>query len=229
MNRRKTFLMSGAALLVLCLMLLIGFLIGSHRKTDKAPVASIDTIPVLAQRISDCSRLYTAEYQLHKIVMYDDPAVVDGKLFNHDIHINLPLGTRCIAIPVTATAKAYIDMNRLTADNIHRHGDKVEIILPDPEVTLTATRIDHEGIMQEVSLLRSRFTDDDITTIQQQGRKDIINSLPSTDILADARQSAARQLIPIIVRMGFREENVTITFRRELTPERLKAIIKIIN
>ena len=218
MNRRKTFLMSGAALLVLCLMLLIGFLIGSHRKTDKAPVASIDTIPVLAQRISDCSRLYTAEYQLHKIVMYDDPAVVDGKLFNHDIHINLPLGTRRIAIPVTATAKAYIDMNRLTADNIHRHGDKVEIILPDPEVTLTATRIDHEGIMQEVSLLRSRFTDEDI-----------INSLPSTDILADARQSAARQLIPIIVRMGFREENVTITFRRELTPERLKSIIKIIN
>ena len=96
-------------------------------------------------------------------------------------------------------------------------------------MTLTATRIDHEGIMQEVSLLRSRFTDDDITTIQQQGRKDIINSLPSTDILADARQSAARQLIPIIVRMGFREENVTITFRRELTPERLKSIIKIIN
>ena len=229
MNRRKTFLLSCVAFLLLGLALLTGFFIGSHHTSDKVQTTPVDTIALLAQRIADCSRLYTAECQLRKIVLYDDPAVVDGKLFNHDIHISLPLGKRRIAIPVTATAKAYIDMSSLTADNIRRQGDKVEVILPDPEVTLTATRIDHDGIMQDVALLRSSFTDDDITAIQQQGRQDIINSLPATDMLEDARKSAARQLIPLIVRMGFREENVTVSFRRGLTPEDLKSIIKVTN
>lgn len=229
MNCRKTIVLPVAALLLSVLTLLVGFLIGSRHKTDKPQAMPIDTVSTLAQRLADCSRLYTIEYQLHKIVMFDDPAIVNGKLFNHDINIKLPLGARRIAIPVTATAKAYIDMSRLTASNIHRKGDKVEIILPDPEVTLTATRIDHEGIMQDVSLLRRNFTDDEITAIQQRGRQDIINSLSSADMLEDARKSAARQLIPLIVRMGFREENVTVSFRRGLTPEDLKSIIKVTN
>lgn len=229
MNRRKTFILSAAALLLLILAVVVGFFLGRHRQTAAAPATPIDTVPVLAQRIADCSRLYTTEYQLRKIVLYDDPAAVEGKLFNHDIHINLPLGARRIAIPVTATAKAYVDMGNLTADNIHRKGEKIEIVLPDPEVTLTATRIDHDEVMQQVSLLRSRFTDEEITSIQQQGRKDIINSLASTTILEDARRSAARQIIPIIKHMGFSERNITITFRKGLTPDKLQSIIRTIN
>lgn len=176
---------------------------------------------MLATRIAECSKLYTSEYELHKIILYDDPAAISGQFLNHDIHINLPLGKRRIAIPVKATAKAFVDMGQLTPANIRRHGDRIEIVLPDPQVTLTATSIDHRGISQQVSLLRSRFSDDEITAIQQRGRQDIIKSLASTDILEDARLSAARQLIPIVSRMGFKEENITITFRKGLTVEKI--------
>ena len=202
--------------LLLCVVVLtitMGYLLGRHYAKPKPVAAAVDTIPVLATR--------TSEYELHKIILYDDPAAISGQFLNHDIHINLPLGKRRIAIPVKATAMAYVDMGQLTPTNIHRHGDRIEIVLPDPQVTLTATSIDHQGISQQVSLLRSRFSDDEITAIQQRGRQDIIKSLASTDILEDARLSAARQLIPIVRRMGFKEENITITFRKGLTVEKI--------
>ena len=210
--------------LLLCVVVLtitMGYLLGRHYAKPKPVAAAVDTIPVLATRIAECSKLYTSEYELHKIILYDDPAAISGQFLNHDIHINLPLGKRRIAIPVKATAKAFVDMGQLTPANIRRHGDRIEIVLPAPQVTLTATSIDHQGISQQVSLLRSRFSDDEITAIQQRGRQDIIKSLASTDILEDARLSAARQLIPIVSRMGFKEENITITFRKGLTVEKI--------
>lgn len=177
-----------------------------------------------------CSRLYTSEYRLRKILVYDNPAVVSGSLMHRDFKISLPLGERRIAIPVTATAKAYVDMGKLTADGVRRHGDRLEITLPDPEVTLTSTRVDHEGVRQKVALLRSRFSDEEITRVQRQGRDDMVRELAKTAILEDARASAARQLIPMAVRMGFSEENVTVTFRKDLTAgASLQSIIKIVD
>lgn len=189
----------------------------------------VDTIPVLATRVAQCSRLYTSEYQLRKILIYDDPAAVSGKLFNQNFKINLPIGKRRIAIPVTATAKAYVDLSRINQSNFHRNGDKLEIVLPDPEVTLTSTQIDHKGVKQKVAILRSNFTDEEITKIQQQGRKDIVNSLKSTNIIEDARASAARQLIPIATQLGFEEQNVTVTFRKDLTENDLPGLIRFLN
>lgn len=197
----------------------------SHKAKAEPQEASVDTIPVMVERMEQCSRLYTSEYQLRKILIYDDPSTISGKVLHQDFKINLPLGKRRIAIPVTATAKAYVDMSKVTKDNLRRNGDRLEIILPDPEVTLTSTQVDHKGVKEKVALFRSRFTDDEITHIQQQGRKEIIKSLQSTSIIEDARQSAARQLIPIAEQLGFKEENVTITFRKEVTPEFIQKIL----
>lgn len=194
------------------------------------PEPKVDTMSVLVTRMERCSRLYTSEYRLRKILVYDNPAVVSGSLMHRDFKISLPLGERRIAIPVTATAKAYVDMGKLTADGVRRHGDRLEITLPDPEVTLTSTSVDHEGVRQKVALLRSRFSDEEITRVQRQGRDDMVRELAKTAILEDARASAARQLIPMAVRMGFREENVTVTFRKDLTAgASLQSIIKIVD
>lgn len=186
----------------------------------------VDTTQVIAMRISECSRLYTSEYQLRKILIYDDPASLKGSLFHHNINVSLPLGERRIAIPVTATAKAYIDLGNIDKASIHRNGKRIEVVLPDPMVTLTSTRIDHKGVRKKVALLRSNFTDEEITRIQQQGRNDIIKSLSGTNILEDARTSAARQLVPIIEQMGYEEGNITITFRKDLTSHDIPSLIK---
>lgn len=225
MKKNKTF--------VFCLFVAAMLAVACHRGSspdDEASGVVVDTAAVLVTRMERCSRLYTAEYQLRKVLVYDNPAVVSGKVLRQDFKIKLPIGERRIAIPVVATAKAYVDMGKLTADDVHRKGDRLEIVLPDPEVTLTSTRVDHDGVRQKVALLRSRFSDEEITAIQRQGREDIVKSLGKTSIIEDARRSAARQIIPIATQMGFKEENVTVTFRKDLSANGgLSSIIKIVD
>lgn len=225
MKNNKTF--------VFCLFAVAMLAVACHRgssQDEEAADVVVDTAAVLVTRMERCSRLYAAEYQMRRVLVYDNPAVVSGKVLHQNFRINLPIGERRIAIPVVATAKAYVDMGKLTADDVHRKGDRLEIVLPDPEVTLTSTRVDHEGVRQKVALLRSRFSDEEITAIQRQGREDIVKSLGKTNIVEDARASAARQIIPIATKMGFKEENVTITFRKDLSANGgLSSIIKIVD
>ena len=91
---------------------------------------------------------------------------------------------------------------------------------------LTATNIDHTHIVQKVSILRSNFNDEELMLIEQQGRKDIINSMAKLNILEDARTSAARQLVPIVTAMGYQEQDVKVTFRNGLTMKELSKLIR---
>lgn len=196
------------------------------RKTETSEQTPIDTIPMMVMQIQKCSRLYTSEYQLHKIVTYDDSVSINGTILNKKFKIDLPLGKRKVAIPMTASVKAYVDFNEFSTKNVRRNGDKIEIILPDPEVTMTSTQIDHGEIKKKVSMMRSNFSDEEITRIQQQGRHEMIKAIPNLGIIENARQSAARQLIPIIEQMGFEQDNVTITFRKKFTLNDIPALIK---
>ena len=148
---------------------------------------------------------------------------------HRNFKINLPFGKRRVAIPITASVKAYIDFGNFSEKNVRRHGDKVEIILPDPGITMTSTQVDHEAIKKKVPMLRSNFTDEEITHIQQQGRQEMINSIAKLGIVENARLSATRQLIPIIEQMGYKEDNVTITFRKKYSIDDLSSIIKTID
>ena len=77
-----------------------------------------------------------------------------------------------------------------------------------------------------MSLLRHNFTDEEITDIQQHGRNEMIKALPKLGIIENARQSAARQIIPIIEQMGYPKEKVTITFRKKFSPSDFPSIIR---
>jgi hypothetical protein len=195
----------------------------THKDLDRP---AVDTIPMMVMQIQKCSRLYTSEYQLHKIVTYRDTAALRGKLFNQSFRIALPASQRHIAIPVEATVKASIDFSHFTEDNVKKHGKKIEIILPDPELTMTSTRIDHKGVKEKVSLFRQHFTDEEVTHIQQQGRQDILKTIPQLDIMENARLSAARQIIPILEQMGYREEDITVTFRKKFSDNDIFSLIK---
>lgn len=172
----------------------------------------LDTIPVMLQQIQSTSRLYTAEYKVHKIVTHDDAVSIDGKILGKDFSVALPVGKRKVAIPMDATLKAYIDMSQITEQDIRRDGDRIEIVLPKPHVVLTSSSIDHDGIKQYVALMRSNFSDEELANYEAQGRKAIIADIPKMHILELAKVGAAHQLIPIISRLGFKQENVTITF-----------------
>lgn len=189
---------------------------------EEQPMAT-DTIPLLVMQIQKCARLYTTEYHIHKIVTHDDILKLKGNLLSKNIDVALPLGERKIAIPMDATLKAYIDFSDFSERNIERHGDKITIVLPDPQVVLTSSKINQHEIREYVGLVRSQFTDKELSSYEQQGRQAILNSVPRLGIKQQAQANAARVLVPMLTEMGYREENVTIAFRRNLD------IMKLIN
>lgn len=171
---------------------------------------------MLLRQMQQCSRLYTAECHVRKIVTHDDEVQLRGKALGKDFAINLPIGQRKVAIPVNATLKAYVDMSAIKSADIRRTGDKIEVMMPKPHVMLTSTKVDHEGVKQYVALLRRDFTDEELSSYQAEGRKAIIADVPTGGLLEMAKQSAARQLIPLIAQMGFKKEDITITFSEDV-------------
>jgi hypothetical protein len=142
---------------------------------------------------------------------------LQGQLTGQDYDVSLPLlGDRKIAIPIDATLKAYIDFDGFSAENVERDGTKITITLPDPKVKLTSTKVDHRNVKKYVALLRSDFTDQELTSYERQGRAAIIATVPETGIVESARQNAARTLIPMMMQMGFSEQDITITFRKDM-------------
>ncbi len=183
----------------------------------EAAAAAIDTVPMLIMQVQKCSRLYTAEYSIHKIVTYDDIVRLKGSVLKRDFNIRLPLGDRKIAIPMDAKLKAYIDFSGFSERNVERRGKKITVILPDPKVVLTSTKVDHANTKEFVSLTRSRFSDAEMADLERQGRAAIIASIPNLGIIESARASAARVLIPMVEQMGYAEGDITITFRKDFT------------
>lgn len=205
-------------------MILVFFACSQKQPTEeKANV--IDTIPVMVMQIQKCSRLYTAEAHVHKIITHDDQLNLKGSFMKKDFNIHIPGSNRKVAIPMDATIKAYVDFEGFSQKNVSRKGDKIEIILPDPKLVLTNSKIDHKAVKQYVSLTRSNFTDAELTKLEQQGRQSIINDIPNIDLMEQAQFSAANTLIPMLIDMGFKEEDIKISFRKKFTLQDLKGFI----
>lgn len=216
--------MRSHTLLLICLLALLSASCSERHEVKKA-AAPIDTIPMLVMQIQKCSRLYTAEYQVHKIVTHDDQMKLQGSIFSQQFDIKLPLGNRKIAIPIDATLKAYIDFAQFSSKNVKRSGRKIEIVLPDPKVELTGSRINHAEIKKQVPLLRANFSDEEMANYEKQGRASILSGVPRMGIIEMARSNAANTLIPMLADLGFAEGDITVTFRKEYSMDDLATLI----
>lgn len=212
--------------ITLCVLLLLSSCSKDNKtEQEEGTVAAPDTIPMMVMQIKSCSKLYTAEYKVHKIVTHDDQVKLKGSFLQKQFDITLPIGKRKIAIPMDATLKAYIDFSTFSENNIRRNGNKIEITLPDPKVEIVSSRINHNEIKRQVALLRSGFSDEEITGYERQGRAAIINSIPQMGIIGMAQESAAHILIPLVTQLGYKEKDVTICFRKEFKTGDLPMII----
>jgi len=131
---------------VLMVLALAFMLLACSDKKIQPANEAIDTVPVMVTQLKKCSRLYTTEIRVHKIITHNDEKSIKGSFLGNKFNINLPLSKRQVAIPMEATLKAYVDFGSFTKDNVKRKGDRIEITLPDPQIELTGTRIDNKGI-----------------------------------------------------------------------------------
>ena len=211
-------------LYILTFLLVISCGNGSDNESANNQQAT-DTIPMLVTQMQRVSRLYTAEYHVHKIITHDDQLRLQGSIMKQDFTIDLPVGDRRIAIPMDATVKSYVDMGAITKKNIKKKGDRITVILPDPKIELTSTKINHAEIKKYVAITRSNFTDAELANYEQQGRKAILKSIPQMDITETSQRSAANALIPLLTSIGFKEENITITFRKKFSTKEINQLI----
>lgn len=206
--------------------LLLMFLLAACSPTEHAENEKKEPqLPELVMQIQKQSRLYSTECRVHKIISHNDTRQLQGSILNQEFNIDLPLGKRSVAIPIEATVKAYIDFSGFDADNVRRNGDVIEIVLPDPKLEITSTRINHEEVKQYVPLLRKNFSDEELTRLEHLGREAIVKDLAKLNLAENARQNAARTLIPLIGQMGFPTDNITITFRKQFSPSDLPAML----
>lgn len=196
-----------------------------HHETKGDTVSSDDAFHSFIVQVQKCSRIYTTEIKIHKIVTHDDVIRLKGTILAQDFNIRMPLGDRKIAIPMDATLKAFIDMSDFSEKNVERDGQKIIITLPDPQVTLTSSKIDQKGIKEYVGLVRSHFTDAEMADYEQQGRAAIIASIPQLGIIPTAQENAARVLIPLITQMGYQEQDIVIQFRKEYGIQDIKSLV----
>jgi len=192
---------------------------------EEARVESVDSVPLLITQVQKCSRVYTAEYRIHKIVTHDDEVKLRGSIFSQDFEIPLPLGDRKIAIPMDATLKAYVDFSEFSENNVVRNGDRITIYLPNPKAVMTSSKIDQANIKSYVGLVRPHFSDEEITHYEQQGRASIIQNITNMGIFDTARENAASLLIPMVEQMGYKKENITVTFRKNFGEGDIKGLL----
>ena len=198
--------------IVLCLSLLSA----CRGEETKAEAVRVDTLSLVMQ-VKECARLYTAEYEVHKLVLKDDPLRVKGNLFQRAFDVKVPIGERKVMIPLDVTLKAYIDFTGFDEKNVLRSGDRIVVTLPDPRVVVTSSRINHDEVKQFVSLTRSDYTSAEFADFTRQGEDEILASVPQLGILEMARENAAHVLVPMLTRLGYDERNIVISFRKDFT------------
>ena len=198
--------------IVLCLSLLSA----CRGEETKAEAVRVDTLSLVMQ-VKECARLYTAEYEVHKLVLKDDPLRVKGNLFQRAFDVKVPIGERKVMIPLDVALKAYIDFTGFDEKNVLRSGDRIVVTLPDPRVVVTSSRINHDEVKQFVSLTRSDYTSAELADFTRQGEDEILASVPQLGILEMARENAAHVLVPMLTRLGYDERNIVISFRKDFT------------
>ena len=140
-----------------------------------------------------------------------------GNLFQRAFDVKVPIGERKVMIPLDVTLKAYIDFTGFGEKNVLRSGDRIVVTLPDPRVVVTSSRINHDEVKQFVSLTRSDYTSAELADFTRQGEDEILASVPQLGILEMARENAAHVLVPMLTRLGYDEQNIVISFRKDFT------------
>ena len=193
---------------------------GSDSADDPA-AEQTDTTGVIVAQIRQCSRLYTTEYRVHKIITCNDQSTIDARALGINLELDKP-GHRKMVVPIDATLKGYIDFSRFSDADIERQdGDRLVITLPDPEVMLTSSSVDHEHLQEFVSPYRDRFSNEEKNQLISQGRQAIIDEIPRLGIDRGAQTAAVRLLMPILTTLGYDERHVTIQFRSDFSSDQL--------
>lgn len=218
------------ALLLISLLTSVGLGSGCSR-SEKATAADslsekVDSTRLLVMTVRGCSRLYLTEMHIRKLVTFTDEPSVKGTVLGMPVDVPTRWGKRRIAIPLDVTLKAYVDMAAFDSTLVERTDSTLTITLPDIRITTTASKVDNAGIRQYVDFARTYYTDAEITQLAQQGEQSILSHLSQYGLEQEAQRSAARQLLPLLQGLGYKDGNVNVRFRKNYSDGELLRMVQ---
>lgn len=170
--------------------------------------ASADEI---VNKVRQSDRIYVTEFAVQKIVTADDVK----KLNVGSMKFELPIGDRKVAIPMDAILKAYIDFESLTPADVKviENPRRLEISLSAPKVEMTSSKINQAEVKEYTAILRSSFSDKELTKFEKQGRQAILDAVPNMGITKQAEQNARDILVPMFMQFGYEANEISIKFK----------------
>lgn len=184
--------------LLLCL--LTGALVGTVVWNFQKRQSHLPDGPVLVERVRDVARLQTLEVTLFKKVSLKPDPRLTGTLWRDVItwaeyRLREPRGTALLF----ADATLWIDLSRVTRDQLRVNGPDVEVILPPVKVQVALRPADTEVLD---SNLDSAQTAELFQLAHEAFQREVEQDAA---MKARARESAERSLRALFQGLGFRE------------------------
>lgn len=165
-------------------------------------------------------KLYVTECAVHKLITANDLNKVNGSVMGKKFSFNMSIGDRKIAIPMNCVLKAYVDFDSLKVEDVNITENGIMLMLDEPKVEMTSSKIDHVAIKEFTGILRSSFSDEEMTDLERQGRDAVLASIPNMGIVENAKQNAVATLIPILMNSGFASDEIQIDFKTSKTDKK---------
>ena len=110
--------------------------------------------------------------------------------------------------------KAYIDFSNFSDRNItHDDGTNIKLVLPDPLIELTSSKVEHDAIRRNEELLAESLPEADADKLSKQAMDDIWATLDYSSIVERAKQDAIDKIAPLFYHLGY--NSVTMDFASE--------------
>lgn len=157
--------------------------------------------------ISDKSELALSEYEISKIIRYNDTSIWQS------------LGDRKLLISCKVFVKAGIKLNKLDFSKceINETNKTILLKLPSPEILSYNFPTEEVKIAySEVGFLRRDFTQEERLKLLQIAENNLREDWESLKIIEDAKKNAHNFFVPLYKSIGF--EQVYIEFESDLNP-----------
>ena len=122
-----------------------------------------------------------------------------------------------------------MDFSGFSQNNVEHTDSLLILTLPDPQVSITASKVDYAGVRQYVSLTRSNFSDEEIIRLARQGEDSIARHVKELGIIEAARTDATRILLPLLQKTGFAEGNIIVRFRKDFDANDYRKMVRRLN
>lgn len=165
-----------------------------------------DSEKVNVYEIRNIGLLATSEFTIGKIIELKD----DTEWYK--------FGDRNILISCKAKVKAGIDLSKIRPEDITVTRKGIKVVLPYPTILLFDMDPNHvKTEVEDISGLRSQFTQEEKNRILAQGEKSIRENLKETAIISHAKTNAAIFIENFYKELGYK--HVDIEFRQTVQQE----------